>query len=79
MKDMNKENEVKFNDEIKEFIDGKVIEACNDNSFKGLVECGWFDNELVIEIIELFGDGDYDDVCDEIKGYIVKVVKRHEV
>jgi len=79
MKDMKKENEVKFNDEIKEFIDSKVIEACNDNSFNGLVECGWFDNELVIEIIELFGDGDYDDVCDEIKEYIVKVVKRHEV
>ena len=76
---MKKENEVQFNDEIKEFIDNKVIEACNDNSFNGLVECGWFDNELVIEIIELFGDGDYDDVCDEIKEYIVEVVKRHEI
>ena len=76
---MKKENEVKFNDEIKEFIDSKVIEACNDNSFNGLVECGWFDNELVIEIIELFGDGDYDDVCNEIKEYIVEVVKKHEV
>ena len=28
---MIKENEVQFNDEIKEFIDSKVIEAKNDN------------------------------------------------
>ena len=40
-----------------------------------LVECGWFDNELVIEIIELFEDEDYDDISDEIKEYIVKVIK----
>ena len=72
---MIKENKVQFNDEIKEFIDSKVIEAKNDNSFNDLVECGWFDNELVIEIIELFEDEDYDDVSDEIKEYIVKVIK----
>jgi hypothetical protein len=72
---MIKENEVQFNDEIKEFIDSKVIETKNDNSFNDLVECGWFDNELVIEIIELFEDEDYDDVSDEIKEYIVKVIK----
>ena len=72
---MIKENEVQFNDEIKEFIDSKVIEAKNDNSFNDLVEYGWFDNELVIEIIELFEDEDYDDVSDEIKEYIVKVIK----
>ena len=72
---MIKENEVQFNDEIKEFIDSKVIETKNDNSFNDLVECGWFDNELVIEIIELFEDADYDDVSDEIKEYIVKVIK----
>jgi hypothetical protein len=72
---MIKENEVQFNYEIKEFIDSKVIETKNDNSFNDLVECGWFDNELVIEIIELFEDEDYDDVSDEIKEYIVKVIK----
>ena len=72
---MIKENEVQFNDEIKEFIDSKVIETKNDNSFNDLVECGWFDNELVIEIIELFEDEDYDDISDEIKEYIVKVIK----
>ena len=66
---------IRINDEIKEFIDSKVIEARNDNSFNNLVECGWFDNELVIEIIELFEDEDYDDVSDEIKEYIVKVIK----
>ena len=55
--------------------ENEVLETKNDNSFNDLVECGWFDNELVIEIIELFEDEDYDDVSDEIKEYIVKVIK----
>ena len=81
LKEMEKtsEDEVPFTNEVKEFIDKAVADAKADGEFKYLLNAGWFDNELIDELIDLFPDKDYDRASQKVKDYISQSISLREM
>jgi hypothetical protein len=69
------EDEVPFTNGVKKFIDKAVADAKADGEFKYLLNAGWFDNELIDELIDLFPDKDYDRASQKVKDYISQSIK----
>jgi hypothetical protein len=65
--------EVPFTDKVKRAIDRAVASAKKDGEFDELVSAGYFDEELVDDLIDLFPNKDYDSASKEVMNYIAKV------
>jgi len=68
-----KSSEVPFTDKVKRAIDRAVASAKKDGEFDELVSAGYFDEELVDDLIDLFPNKDYDSASKEVMNYIAKV------
>jgi hypothetical protein len=73
------EDEVPFTNGVKKFIDKAVADAKADGEFKYLLNAGWFDNELIDELIDLFPDKDYDRASQKVKDYISQSISLKEM
>jgi hypothetical protein len=73
------EDEVPFTNGVKKFIDKAVADAKADGEFKYLLNAGWFDNELIDELIDLFPDKDYDRASQKVKDYISQSISLREM
>jgi hypothetical protein len=69
------EDEIPLTTKVKKYIDRVIKDAKNDDEFENLINVGFFDNEIIDNIInDLYPDDDYDRVSKEIKDYIEKAI-----
>jgi len=67
-------SEVPLTPKVRRYIDKVVTDAKADGEFENLVKYGFFDTELIDNIIEdIFPDNDYDSASKEVMDYIAKV------
>jgi hypothetical protein len=71
------ENKVPLTPEVKKYINQVIGNTKNDGDFEDLLGNGFFDEELIINIIDdLYPNDDYDGASKEVKDYISQAVKK---
>ena len=69
------EDEVPLTDDVQFFIDKAIADSKEDGKFKELKKVGWFENELINDLIDLFPEEDYDSASKEVMDYIKDKIK----
>ena len=69
------EDEVPLTSKVKSFINKAIADSKKDGEFENLKKVDWFENELIIELIDLFPNKDYDSASPEVMDYIKDKIK----